>query len=208
MCFHNAASWPRVHTNIFRHEYHFGSLSCILYYRREQNVRIKWNHYHPCGVPCNLQMHLASLQAWDEWGYLACGLFTVAPLILFPALRPGDADKGKILSERFWVKANVWHAVFGFVGNYFWTHYFFQLLGAAYTMPSHRLNEVGCYLYGTRLFCTIQCLVRKVHLPFLHFILWFWLLECIRRPSIVCTTDCMTKVLKFVCPYLPIAHSK
>jgi cycloeucalenol cycloisomerase len=34
-------------------------------------------------------------------------------------------------------------AIFGFIGNYFWTHYFFNLLGAAYTLPSHRLNGVS-----------------------------------------------------------------
>lgn len=38
---------------------------------------------------------------------------------------------------------NVWQAIFGFIGNYFWTHYFFNLLGAAYTLPSHKLNGVG-----------------------------------------------------------------
>jgi hypothetical protein len=40
-------------------------------------------------------------------------------------------------------QANVWVAIFGFIGNYFWTHYFFNLLGAAYTLPSHRLNGVS-----------------------------------------------------------------
>lgn len=38
---------------------------------------------------------------------------------------------------------NVWMAIFGFIGNYFWTHYFFNLLGAAYTLPSHKLNGVS-----------------------------------------------------------------
>jgi hypothetical protein len=41
------------------------------------------------------------------------------------------------------VQMNVWQAIFGFIGNYFWTHYFFNLLGAAYTLPSHRLNGVS-----------------------------------------------------------------
>lgn len=40
-------------------------------------------------------------------------------------------------------QANVWIAIFSFVGNYFWTHYFFQLLGASYTFKSFRLNGVG-----------------------------------------------------------------
>jgi hypothetical protein len=82
------------------------------------------------------------VQSWDKWGYLACGVLTACPLVLIPLIHPGKADRGKPLSERFWVKANVWQAVFGFIGNYFWTHYFFQLLGASYTMPSHRLNNV------------------------------------------------------------------
>ncbi len=37
----------------------------------------------------------------------------------------------------------MWIAVFSYIGNYFWTHYFFKLLGAAYTMPSPKLNDVG-----------------------------------------------------------------
>lgn len=37
----------------------------------------------------------------------------------------------------------MWVAIFGFIGNYFWTHYFFNLLGAAYTLPSHKLNGVS-----------------------------------------------------------------
>lgn len=40
------------------------------------------------------------------------------------------------------LQMNVWQAIFGFIGNYFWTHYFFNLLGAAYTLPSHKLNGV------------------------------------------------------------------
>lgn len=39
-------------------------------------------------------------------------------------------------------QANLWVAIFGFIGNYFWTHYFFNLLGAAYTLPSYMLNGV------------------------------------------------------------------
>jgi len=50
------------------------------------------------------------------------------------------------------VQANVWMAIFGFIGNYFWTHYFFNLLGAAYTLPSHKLNGVR------RGGCSLQCI--------------------------------------------------
>lgn len=40
------------------------------------------------------------------------------------------------------LQANLWIAIFSFIGNYFWTHYFYRLLGASYTFPSWRLNDV------------------------------------------------------------------
>lgn len=40
-------------------------------------------------------------------------------------------------------QANIWIAIFSYIGNYFWTHYFFKLLGAEYTFVSWRLNGVS-----------------------------------------------------------------
>lgn len=59
-------------------------------------------------------------------------------------MHPTQADMAKPWYQRYWVKSQVWIAVFSYVGNYFWTHYFFKVLGAAYTMKAHRLNNVGC----------------------------------------------------------------
>ena len=42
----------------------------------------------------------------------------------------------------FQLQANVWIIIFSYVGNYFWTHYFFTVLGASYTFPSWRMNNV------------------------------------------------------------------
>ncbi len=33
---------------------------------------------------------------------------------------------------RYWVKCNLWIFIFGWVGNYFWTHYFYTVLRAKY----------------------------------------------------------------------------
>ena len=56
--------------------------------------------------------------------------------------RSGAAHASSALPlQRYWVKANLWIAIFSFIGNYFWTHYFSRLLGAAYTFPAHQLNE-------------------------------------------------------------------
>lgn len=61
-------------------------------------------------------------------------------MLLPLALQP-PAERGKPLAQRYWVKANLWIATFSFIGNYFWTHYFYRLLGASYTFPAHRLNQ-------------------------------------------------------------------
>jgi cycloeucalenol cycloisomerase len=37
--------------------------------------------------------------------------------------------------------------VFGFIGNYLWTHYFFNVLGASYTLDSYSLNQVPLIMY-------------------------------------------------------------
>jgi hypothetical protein len=48
-------------------------------------------------------------------------------------------------------QANIWIAVFSFIGNYFWTHYFYKLLGASYTFPAWKLNEARSPLFSRRL---------------------------------------------------------
>ena len=80
----------------------------------------------------------------NEWGYLAIGLAAALPCVLLPPFLESKAERAKPLSQKYWVKANLWIAVFSFIGNYFWTHYFYQLLGASYTFPAHRLNDVSC----------------------------------------------------------------
>ena len=84
----------------------------------------------------------------DEWGYLYVGLFSALPYVLCPAiLKERSADAARPLHDRYWLKANVWIAIFSFIGNYFWTHYFYRLLGADYTFPAHRINNVPITLF-------------------------------------------------------------
>jgi cycloeucalenol cycloisomerase len=42
----------------------------------------------------------------------------------------------------FW-QANTWIAIFSFIGNYWYTHYFYVVLGAKYTFPSWDVNGTG-----------------------------------------------------------------
>ncbi|CAI5984920.1 unnamed protein product [Closterium sp. NIES-65] len=85
-------------------------------------------------------------QRFTEWEYLWVGLAAALPCVLVPPFMLCAADKGRPWHEQHWVKANVWIAIFSFVGNYFWTHYFYTLLGASYTFPSWRLNDVSSVL--------------------------------------------------------------
>lgn len=102
----------------------------------------------------------------DEWGYLAVGVAAALPCFLLPllVLKPCPADARLPLAERHWVKANVWIAIFSHIGNYFWTHYFFNLLGAAYTFPAHLLNGVPIclYLMTHAYFCFYHALANVV----------------------------------------------
>lgn len=87
-------------------------------------------------------------ESLDEWGYLCVGLCSALPYVLYPALiEQSSADAVRPWNQKYWVKANVWIAIFSFIGNYFWTHYFYHLLGADYTFPAHRLNNVPITLY-------------------------------------------------------------
>jgi cycloeucalenol cycloisomerase len=63
---------------------------------------------------------------------------------------PGKYDRNLPITKRYWFKANIWIGILNFVGNYFWTHYFYNLLGAAYTMETYRINDVPYLMF----FCT------------------------------------------------------
>ena len=67
------------------------------------------------------------------------------PLLLQPILLPSlTGDANLPLASRYSVKANVWLAIFSHIGNYWYTHYFYSVLRARYTMRAHYLNGVGC----------------------------------------------------------------
>ena len=90
-------------------------------------------------------------EAFDASMYLKfCGGLAL-PLLLQPMFYPTagsrSPDETRPLMERFAFKANIWIAVYSFIGNYFYTHYFYSVLKAEYTMPAHRLNNVPIALY-------------------------------------------------------------
>ncbi|OVA17535.1 Cycloeucalenol cycloisomerase [Macleaya cordata] len=81
-------------------------------------------------------------ERFTELEYLLLGLISAVPSFLIPLLFVGKVDSGVCWKDRYWVKASVWNIIFSYVGNYFWTHYFFTVLGASYTFPSWKMNNV------------------------------------------------------------------
>ncbi|KAF5183361.1 Cycloeucalenol cycloisomerase, partial [Thalictrum thalictroides] len=80
-------------------------------------------------------------ERFTELEYLLLGLISAVPTFIAPFLLVGKADSGVCWKDRYWVKANLWIIIFSYVGNYFWTHYFFTVLGASYTFPSWKMNN-------------------------------------------------------------------
>lgn len=69
------------------------------------------------------------------------------PFFLQPILYPLPSESKLPLTLRYSFKANIWIAIFSFIGNYWYTHYFYNVLKAKYTLPSWRLNDVPIPLY-------------------------------------------------------------
>lgn len=89
---------------------------------------------------------------FDKWSYMqVCGglslPFLLQPIVFPSAGTAGSPDTKRPLLQRYSFKANLWLAVYSFIGNYWYTHYFYSVLRAKYTMPAHRLNNVPLALY-------------------------------------------------------------
>lgn len=89
----------------------------------------------------------AAYDWWGRWGYLVYCSACAAPLVLRPLLLPAACDAKVPWYERHAVKANLWQGIFGFVGNYWYTHYFYRVLKADYTFEAHRLNDVPISMF-------------------------------------------------------------
>lgn len=80
-------------------------------------------------------------------GYLAyCGA-CAALVIVVLLMCLSVSDWGKVLSECYIVKVNVWIVVFSFIGNYWYMYYFYAVFKAEYTFDAYRLNDVLISMY-------------------------------------------------------------
>lgn len=90
-------------------------------------------------------------ECFTAWSYIQlCGglasPFLLQPIV-FPSAGSNSPDSRRPWYRRYAFKANLWLAIYSFIGNYWYTHYFYSVLKAKYTMPAHRLNNVPIAMY-------------------------------------------------------------
>lgn len=82
-------------------------------------------------------------------GYVAFGASLALPSVLYPLLARLESEVPWY--RRYWVVASVWTAVFAYVGNHFFTHYFYNVLGCSYSVPTEdgwwTVNRVPVVMY-------------------------------------------------------------
>ena len=67
--------------------------------------------------------------------FITCGLTLLVPCITAPLLLAGKEERSRPISQRYIVKANIFIAIVSYIGNHFYTHYFYNVLGVRYTGP-------------------------------------------------------------------------
>jgi cycloeucalenol cycloisomerase len=61
---------------------------------------------------------LSSYEQWGEWSYMIFCAACALPLLVLPLALPSAADRKLPWHERYIIKANLWVAIFSFIGNY------------------------------------------------------------------------------------------
>lgn len=74
-------------------------------------------------------------RAFSELAYLALGFGLGLPTLLLPLVSPHPSERGRPWADRYAVRVNLWIAVVVWVGSYFITHYFFDVMGMRYGFP-------------------------------------------------------------------------
>ncbi|KAF4335582.1 cycloeucalenol cycloisomerase [Fusarium beomiforme] len=70
------------------------------------------------------------IHSWDDFDYILFSLTAALPSILLPAVF--SKPDGRPWHRRYWVKLNLWISIIVFLGTFFISHYFFDLMGMRY----------------------------------------------------------------------------
>lgn len=83
-------------------------------------------------------MLTGALKRWDDGDFMLFSVAVSAPLLVIPAVlhRRVPALAATPWYASYWFKFNLWIFLFVWVGTYFLTHYFFDVLGMRYAFPT------------------------------------------------------------------------
>lgn len=108
-------------------------------------------------------------ESWSSAGIFLFMFSLALPLLVQPVFFPRVTGEEDIpLMQRFSLKATVWIAVFSFIGNWWYTHYFYSVLGAHYTVTSWDANGVPIPMFFAThfYFCfyhvVANCVLRRI----------------------------------------------
>ena len=84
--------------------------------------------------------------------YLTFTIILSLPCLFLPLLLADERERALPLRCRYSVKANLYIAILAYIGNHFFTHYFYKVLGVRYTGPlAHgqgiEINNVPLSMY-------------------------------------------------------------
>lgn len=128
-----------------------------------------------------IMMLTGGTRSCSDLQLLAHGLLVAAPLLLVPAMLHKRYSPSVHWRDSYWLKANLYMALFGFFGNYFGSEYFFDVLGMVYNMPNatttldatlvgsgHQKVPVIMYLYTHAYFMTYHTTAVMVLRRIMH----------------------------------------
>ena len=101
--------------------------------------------------------------------YISLGIAIALPCIAGGILLANEEEKKLPITQRYIVKANIFIFVVGYIGNHFYTHYFYEVLGTRYTGPlapgaGLEINQVpvSMFLFTHPYFMTYHVLAAPV----------------------------------------------
>jgi hypothetical protein len=104
--------------------------------------------YTPIWISCfGMIVATGAYEHFTAWTYNYVCIGLAFPFLLQPILAPAWPDNQRRFLERYSTKVNVWIGIFSFIGNYWFTHYFYSILKARFTMLARQFNDVPIALY-------------------------------------------------------------
>jgi len=91
--------------------------------------------YFPFFFGLNAAKQVFHLLDVGTFWHVAQNVAMLVPLYLCPALFRDETPLGRRWYQTYWFKMNLWIYVFAFAGTYFFTEYFFDVLGMVYSFP-------------------------------------------------------------------------